>query len=244
VTFADTLAAMSGMSSETRDPGGNPQGPTFGLGDMVAANAAVLATLALLADQRGGHVDLSQMEAMAASIGPAVAEAAFPTAGEDHRTPEHPDRSIRAVPHGSTRPRGRTGGSRSPSCTMRSGALTDVTGGLGVAAGADLAGRRAAEDAIDAALAKWTAQRDAAEAAAVRGGAPPRGGGRAGAHPLGTVHRPLRVPARRCHEGSRTARSGARAGPVRGARWQRASFREDRTALAAISRGSARQRWR
>ena len=80
VTFADTLAAMSGLSSETRDPGGAPQGLTFGLGDIVAANAAVLATLDLLRRGDGGHVDLSQLEAMAGAMGPALVTAALTSA--------------------------------------------------------------------------------------------------------------------------------------------------------------------
>ncbi|HEX6360648.1 CaiB/BaiF CoA-transferase family protein [Actinophytocola sp.] len=67
VTFADTLAAMSGLTHET----GN-QGLTFGLGDIVAANAAALATLDLLYRGHGGYVDLSQLEAMAAHLGPAM----------------------------------------------------------------------------------------------------------------------------------------------------------------------------
>ncbi|MFB9764493.1 CoA transferase, partial [Nocardioides kongjuensis] len=95
VTFADTLAAMSGLTYETGRADRAPQGLTFGLGDMVAANAATLATLELLYAGQGGHVDLSQLEAMAASLGPAVLEAALgepaatapgivvPTAGAD-----------------------------------------------------------------------------------------------------------------------------------------------------------------
>ncbi|GLZ46912.1 hypothetical protein Acsp06_30970 [Actinomycetospora sp. NBRC 106375] len=77
VTFADTLAAMSGHTHATAEPGGPPQGLTFGLGDMIAANAAVLATLTMLAEGRGGHVDLSQLEAMAAAVGPAVVRSAL-----------------------------------------------------------------------------------------------------------------------------------------------------------------------
>jgi len=77
VTFADTLAAMSGLTCETGRP---PQGLTFGLGDMVAANAATLATLDLMHRGVGGHVDLSQLEAMAAHLGPAVVEASTGTA--------------------------------------------------------------------------------------------------------------------------------------------------------------------
>jgi crotonobetainyl-CoA:carnitine CoA-transferase CaiB-like acyl-CoA transferase len=86
VTFADTLAAMSGLTYETGNP---PQGLTFGLGDMVAANAATFATLDLLHQGVGGHVDLSQLEAMAAHLGPAVLDQTpahphiRPTAGDD-----------------------------------------------------------------------------------------------------------------------------------------------------------------
>ncbi|MCW2643758.1 MAG: CoA transferase [Dactylosporangium sp.] len=79
VTFADTLAAMSGLTHETGRDGRPPQGLTFGLGDMVAANAATLAALELLYRGHGGHVDLSQLEAMAAQLGPALVEDA--TAG-------------------------------------------------------------------------------------------------------------------------------------------------------------------
>ncbi|WP_166641491.1 CoA transferase [Amycolatopsis sp. SID8362] len=87
VTFADTLAAMSGLSAETGEP---PQGLVFGLGDMVAANAAVLGALDLLIRGESGHVDLSQLEAMAATMGPAVLDAGvavphgvYPAAGDD-----------------------------------------------------------------------------------------------------------------------------------------------------------------
>jgi crotonobetainyl-CoA:carnitine CoA-transferase CaiB-like acyl-CoA transferase len=74
VTFADTLAAMSGLTHETGGYEQAPQGLTFGLGDMVAANAAVLATLDHLARGEGGHVDLSQLEAMSAHLGTALIE--------------------------------------------------------------------------------------------------------------------------------------------------------------------------
>lgn len=76
VTFADTLAAMSGLTHQTGGAGRPPQGLTFGLGDMVAANAAVLAALDLLYRGHGGHVDLSQLEAMAAQLGASLVEAA------------------------------------------------------------------------------------------------------------------------------------------------------------------------
>lgn len=77
VTFADTLAAMSGLTHETGGEGRPPQGLTFGLGDMVAANAATLATLEHLLRGEGGHVDLSQLEAMSAHLGTALIETAL-----------------------------------------------------------------------------------------------------------------------------------------------------------------------
>ncbi|MGW4489525.1 CoA transferase [Amycolatopsis sp. NPDC004368] len=98
-TFADTLAAMSGLSFETGDRTGRPEGLTFGLGDMIAANAAVAGGLELLVRGEGGHLDLSQLEAVVAAMGPALLERAwgkdpsssrpealqgvYPAAGED-----------------------------------------------------------------------------------------------------------------------------------------------------------------
>lgn len=82
VTFADTLAAMSGLTHETGGAGRPPQGLTFGLGDMVAANAATLATLELLWRGAGGHVDLSQLEAMSAHLGTALLDTVLPADSE------------------------------------------------------------------------------------------------------------------------------------------------------------------
>jgi crotonobetainyl-CoA:carnitine CoA-transferase CaiB-like acyl-CoA transferase len=79
VTFADTLAAMSGLTAETGRGDRAPQGLTFGLGDMVAANSAVVATLDLLNRGAGGHVDLSQLEAMASHLGSALLQSQLPS---------------------------------------------------------------------------------------------------------------------------------------------------------------------
>jgi crotonobetainyl-CoA:carnitine CoA-transferase CaiB-like acyl-CoA transferase len=99
VTFADTLAAMSGLSWETRDPGGPPQGLTFGLGDMVAANAAIVAVLDRLHQREGGHVDVAQLEAMVTALGPAVLapQLGVPPAPA---TTARPNRHRRWCPHG------------------------------------------------------------------------------------------------------------------------------------------------
>ncbi|BBH67904.1 CoA transferase [Actinoplanes sp. OR16] len=164
VTFADTLAAMSGLTHETADPGGDPQGLTFGLGDMVAANAAVLAVLAMLAEGRGGFVDLSQLETMAAAMGPAVLEHQL---GPERTgaTPSRPHRVARRSPHGVYPARGEdrwVAIAVDDDAQWRS--LARLTG-IGTP-GLSLTERKAAEDHIDDALAAWTSTRDA-EATAV-----------------------------------------------------------------------------
>ncbi|MEU6785386.1 CoA transferase [Nonomuraea angiospora] len=156
VTFADTLAAMSGLTSETADPGEAPEGLTFGLGDMVAANSAVLAVLDLVAAGRGGHVDLSQLEAMAASMGPAVLEAEL---GE-RRPVSRPNRHPRMVPHG-VYPVG--GDDRWIALAVQGDEewrRLAAHAGLPQPASADLEERRRHEDEIDTALAAWCSERD------------------------------------------------------------------------------------
>lgn len=172
VTFADTLAAMSGLSSETRDPGGAPQGLTFGLGDMVAANAAVLAVLTMLAEGRRGHVDLSQLEAMASTMGPAVLDTILPSRA-DGRTPDRPNRSAPGAPHGIFPAAGED---RWVAIAVEDDAqwqtLAALTGDMGALAEAALAERRTDEvctDEVctDGALADWTRRRPAEETAAL-----------------------------------------------------------------------------
>ena len=85
VTFADTLAAWSGLTQATAGPDGIPQGLTFGLGDIVAANAAVVAVLDRLLRGGGGYVDLSQLEAMAAHLGTAALRVARPAPPPEDR---------------------------------------------------------------------------------------------------------------------------------------------------------------
>ncbi|MER7928749.1 CoA transferase [Streptomyces sp. NPDC096057] len=160
VTFADTLAAMSGLSSETRDPGGPPQGLTFGLGDMIAANSAVIATLDLLARGHGGHVDLSQLEAMAATMGPAALESVLDDRVPDPRTADFPNRSPHTLPHG-VYPA--AGDDRWVAVSVTDEAQWHALTRLVElpCRNGDLAARRAHEDEIDAALAAWASRHDA-----------------------------------------------------------------------------------
>lgn len=162
VTFADTLAAMSGLSSETADPGGPPQGLTFGLGDMIAANAAVLAVLDHLLSGRGGHVDLSQLEAMVASMGTAVLETQLAPRGAT-ATARWPNRHPTRVPHGTYPTRGDDrwiavavfdDEAWHALCTVADlPALRELDTAV-------LLGRIMHQEAIDEAIADWTARQD------------------------------------------------------------------------------------
>ena len=169
VTFADTLAAMSGLSDETRDPGRSPEGLTFGLGDMVAANAAVLAVLNLVAAGLGGYVDLAQLEAMAAAMGTAALEIQCPSGRPaSPRTTEFPNRHAAMCPHGVYPTRGQDRWIAIAAQDQASWqALAELTGPAGLAplAGLDLAARRTREDLIDTCVAAWTSRQDGPELA-------------------------------------------------------------------------------
>lgn len=158
VTFADTLAAMSGLSFETRDPGGPPQGLTFGLGDMIAANGAVLGLLDLLISGRGGHVDLSQLEAMAACMGTAVLEGQL-TGHLTGTTAVRPARHPHRVPHGTYPTHGDDRWiaiSIEDDDTWRSLAHLTALTEFERLLDATLAERCAREEWIDGVLANWT----------------------------------------------------------------------------------------
>jgi crotonobetainyl-CoA:carnitine CoA-transferase CaiB-like acyl-CoA transferase len=152
VTFADILAAMSGLSGETADASGTPLGVTFGLGDMVAGNAAALAVLDLVARGSGGYVDLSQLETMAATMGTVLVE--------QHVRAPRPNRSPRAVPHG-VYPA--AGADRWVAITAQDDQQWVVLQAL--AELPDVPDRWEQHEAVDAALSDWTRRRDAAHIA-------------------------------------------------------------------------------
>lgn len=158
VTFADTLAAMSGLSDETRDPGEPPEGLTFGLGDMIAGNAAVLAVLDRLRLGTGGAVDLSQLEAMAAFMGTAVLDQQLPAGPAASTSRAHPNRHPRLIPHGIYPA---SGDDRWIAISVGSDdawrRLAGLVPSLAHLVRADATARRAREDEIDDRLAGWTA---------------------------------------------------------------------------------------
>ncbi|HXJ62119.1 MAG TPA: CoA transferase [Actinomycetota bacterium] len=169
VTYADALAAASGITAETGSKGEDPVGVAFGLGDMVAAVHAVAGTLAALEHrERTGEareIDLSQLEAMASQTGTALLElaAGIPSLCTDGN--RHPA----MAPHGAFRCAG-----DDRWCAIAVATDDDwrsLCGAIGrpdlalEERFADLPARKASEDELDAIVGAWTASRSPNEVA-------------------------------------------------------------------------------
>jgi crotonobetainyl-CoA:carnitine CoA-transferase CaiB-like acyl-CoA transferase len=169
VTYADTLSAAAGITAETGSSSSDPVGVAFGLGDMVAALHAVAGTLAALERREqtgeGREIDLSQLEAMTSHTGTALLEAAAGLASKSYDGNRHP----RMAPHGAFPC---AGDDRWCAVAVASDeewrALCDLLGRAELGPDprfADLAGRKANEDDVDALVASWTRSRSPEEAA-------------------------------------------------------------------------------
>ena len=169
VTYADTLAAAAGITAETGPRDGDPVGVAFGLGDMVAAVHAVAGTLAALGHRdrtgEGREIDLSQLEAMASHTGTALLEAEAGVDSLSYDGNRHP----RVAPHGAFPC---AGDDRWCAIAVATdGEWRSLCGAMGKpdlandVRFADLAGRKANEDELDAVLAEWTRGRTPNEAA-------------------------------------------------------------------------------
>lgn len=160
VTFADTLAAMSGLTAQTAARDGRPTGLTFGLGDVVAANAALAALLDRLLADAPGAVDLSQLEALASVLGPVLVEQQLGV------LPDRGDRRSDRAPRGVFRCAGEDRWvAVSVADDEQWQRLTQVAGlePLALPERARLAGRLASQDELEAELTAWTVHRTAAE---------------------------------------------------------------------------------
>jgi len=88
VSYADTVSASSGLTGLTGWGPDDVVGVIYGHGDIVAGLQAALATVAALehreATGRGQHIDLSQLEAIAAHMGTSLLTASRSPAGNTH----------------------------------------------------------------------------------------------------------------------------------------------------------------
>jgi crotonobetainyl-CoA:carnitine CoA-transferase CaiB-like acyl-CoA transferase len=164
LTYADALAALSGLAAQAGFPGRDPVGTTFGLGDMIAGLHAALGALAALehraATGEGQHVDLSQVEAVAAHTGTSLLEVAAGLTLEP-RGNRHPA----MAPHGVFPCRG---DERWIAIAVTSDeawrALCAVMGRAALATDGRFAtatDRTHHEDALEAIIGAWTRERDA-----------------------------------------------------------------------------------
>ncbi len=76
VSYGPTLQSQLGFTAHMRQPGGRPAGWGYSFSDMVSGQVAALGTIASLRAGGGRVVDLSQLEALASVIGPALIGAA------------------------------------------------------------------------------------------------------------------------------------------------------------------------
>jgi crotonobetainyl-CoA:carnitine CoA-transferase CaiB-like acyl-CoA transferase len=164
LTYADALAALSGLAAQAGFPGRDPVGTTFGLGDMIAGLHAAIGALAALdhraATGQGQHVDLSQVEAVAAHTGTSLLEVATGLPVEP-RGNRHPT----MAPHGAFPCRG---DDRWIAIAITSDevwrAFCAVMGRPALATDARFAtapDRKQHEDALEVIVGAWTRERDA-----------------------------------------------------------------------------------
>ena len=164
LTYADALAALSGLAAQAGFPGRDAVGTTFGLGDMIAGLHAAIGALAALehraATGEGQHVDLSQVEAVAAHTGTSLLEVATGLPVEPHGN-SHPA----MAPHGVFPCRG---DERWIAIAITSDeawcALCAVMGRAALATDARFAtatDRKQHEEALEVIIGAWTRARDA-----------------------------------------------------------------------------------
>ena len=177
VSYGPTLQALSGYTMMMADADGRPAGFGYSYADMAAGQAGALAALIALWNRkrtgRGQFIDLSQFEAVAGVIGPALLDAAVndrPQSPFGYRSQEAP-----AAPHGvyRCRPRG-DDDDRWIAIAVRSHSeWRRFVTALGSPAWASEAKFRTLflrmrnRDELDANVSRWTAEHDAEEAMAI-----------------------------------------------------------------------------
>ncbi|MET0246132.1 MAG: CoA transferase [Sphingomonas sp.] len=156
--YGNSAAALSGLAAQSGWPDRPPHMPPFAYGDVVAPMFATVAMLAALEHRRrtgeGQHIDISQVEPLVHVSADRFAAA---QAGD---TAKPGNRSARYAPHGAYPARGVD---QWVAIAVRSDAewaLLAEAAAIDDPRFATLDGRKANEDALDAALAEWTRVQD------------------------------------------------------------------------------------
>jgi crotonobetainyl-CoA:carnitine CoA-transferase CaiB-like acyl-CoA transferase len=165
--FGNIGAALSGMQRLVGEPGEAPLGPFGPYTDYVAPRFALLALLAAIDRRRrtreGGHLDISQAEATVSLIAPQILD----YEANGHIAEARGNRDAQFAPNGVFRTRGED---RWVAVTARDDdewrRLASLIGRAALAEDprfVSLNARKANEDALEAIVAAWAADRDAAE---------------------------------------------------------------------------------
>jgi benzylsuccinate CoA-transferase BbsF subunit len=156
--YGNSAAALSGLAALSGWPDRDPHMPPFAYGDVIAPMFATVATLAALEHRRitgeGQHVDISQVEPLVHVLADSYATL---QAGGD---PRLGNRSAAMSPHGAFPARGPD---QWIALSIRNDEEWAALANLSDIADpryATLEGRKTNEDALEAALARWTRTQD------------------------------------------------------------------------------------
>ncbi|UZK67010.1 CaiB/BaiF CoA transferase family protein [Sphingomonas sp. M1-B02] len=156
--YGNSAGALSGMAALSGWPDRDPHMAPFAYGDVVAPMFATVATLAALEHRRqtgeGQHIDISQTEPLIHVMADQFASAQAGNGGKPG------NRSAGHAPHGAFPARGHD---QWIAIVARSDAEWEIlaeTAGIADPHFATLEGRKANEDALDAALSEWTRHQD------------------------------------------------------------------------------------
>jgi benzylsuccinate CoA-transferase BbsF subunit len=158
--YGNSAAALSGQAALSGWEGQAPHMPPFAYGDVVAPMFATVGVLAALEHRRrtgeGQHIDVSQVEPLMH----ALADVFLTHAALGPEAVTRGDRSAASAPHGVFPCRGRDQWCAIVCETDDQWRALAALAGLGDARFATLEGRKAHEDALDAALGAWTRAQD------------------------------------------------------------------------------------
>ncbi|PKP94968.1 MAG: CoA transferase [Alphaproteobacteria bacterium HGW-Alphaproteobacteria-16] len=156
--YGNSAGALSGMAALSGWPDRDPHMAPFAYGDVVAPMFATVATLAALEHRRqtgeGQHIDISQTEPLIHVMADQFANAQAGNGGKPG------NRSAVHAPHGAFPARGHDQWIAIVARSDAEWAILAKAADIADARFATLDGRKANEDALDAALSNWTRHQD------------------------------------------------------------------------------------